>query len=394
MRYAALFLLALISFNAVYAVSLRKSSDAMKTSFALERLRFIGKKSPIAKQIISAVELHLTTGGLVDDVIDLVKQAQEDVANRNVALQAEYTAKRGALEDQINTTTQQLNEENDRLAVVNDAIDALNGQIDSLNTQIANLVQQLQNLQAREDAINQAREVDVKTYEVRKQRDENSLAVLEQIIQRLLALQQRGNAFLQVSKKEIERILKRIPKSNPIQALVQLSTKFDEQRLAEVISKLQTIQAAIQASYIEDANGEVADKQRYDALIQEIATIRAQTQQQLADAQQALSDAEASLAQFVQEQGNLQQQIAVNEGILADAQAALAHTIATYEARIQEGQEALAAINLALDVLQQNQSDLQGVEDFSNAYNAYQAGNSTDAGDDAGDDSGVEGEAF
>lgn len=93
---------------------------------------------------------------------------------------------------------------------------------------------------------------------------------MEQIIQRLLALQQRGNAFLQVSKKEIERILKRIPKSNPIQALVQLSTKFDPDRLQAVIEKLQQIQAAIQASSIEDSNGEQDDKTRYDALIAEI----------------------------------------------------------------------------------------------------------------------------
>lgn len=96
---------------------------------------------------------------------------------------------------------------------------------------ISNLVQELANLDAREENVNRARDLDVKTYEVWKQRDQNSLNVLEQIIQRLLALQQRGNAFLQVSKKEIERILKRIPKSNPIQALVQLSTKFDPERL-------------------------------------------------------------------------------------------------------------------------------------------------------------------
>lgn len=104
MRYTALFLLALVSLNAVFAVSLRKNSETMKTSFALERLRFIGKKSGIAKQIISAVELHLTTGGKVGEVIALVEQARDDVANRNVALQSEYHDRRQALEDQINST--------------------------------------------------------------------------------------------------------------------------------------------------------------------------------------------------------------------------------------------------------------------------------------------------
>lgn len=175
---------------------------------------------------------------------------------------------------------------------------------------------------------------------------------MEQIIQRLNALQQRGNAFLQVSEKEISRILKRIPKSNPIQALVQLSTKFDPERLQEVIDKLSTIQAAIQASYIEDANGEEADKQRYDALIAEIASIRAQKQTDLSNAQSELDDANASLRQFTLEQSTLEASIAVNEGILAAAQAALQQVITSYTQRIQDGQEALAAINLALEVLQ------------------------------------------
>lgn len=100
-----------------------------------------------------------------------------------------------------------------------------------MEIQIENLVQELANLDAHEANVNNARNIDIQTYETRKQRDSNSLNVLEQIIQKLLALQTRGNAFLQVSKKEIERILARIPKSNPIQALVQLSTKFDPKKL-------------------------------------------------------------------------------------------------------------------------------------------------------------------
>lgn len=146
--------------------------------------------------------------------------------------------------------------------------------------------------------------------------------------------------------------MKRIPKSNPIQALVQLSTKFDPERLQEVIDKLSAIEAAIQASYVEDSNGEAADKQRYTALIAEIASIRAQKQQDLSDAQSQLDDANASLRQFTNEQGTLEASISVNEGILADAQAALQQVITSYTQRIQDGQEALAAINLALDVIQ------------------------------------------
>ena len=41
MRTTAIFLLALVCLNAVSAVSLRKSSESVKTSFAIERLRFV-----------------------------------------------------------------------------------------------------------------------------------------------------------------------------------------------------------------------------------------------------------------------------------------------------------------------------------------------------------------
>jgi hypothetical protein len=79
MRTVAVLLLALVCLNAVTAVSLRKSAEASKSSFALERLRFIGKKNKIAHNIIAAIELHLTTGGKVDEVVQLVEAALEDV---------------------------------------------------------------------------------------------------------------------------------------------------------------------------------------------------------------------------------------------------------------------------------------------------------------------------
>jgi len=41
MRTSAIFLLALVCLSAVSAVSLRKSVESVKTSFAIERLRFV-----------------------------------------------------------------------------------------------------------------------------------------------------------------------------------------------------------------------------------------------------------------------------------------------------------------------------------------------------------------
>jgi len=104
MRYTAIFLLALVCCHSVSAVSLRKSAETSKTSIAIERLRFVGKKSPLASQIVAAVELHLSSGGKVDDVIALVEEAAEDVRTRRAALNTEFLTKKSDLEKIISDT--------------------------------------------------------------------------------------------------------------------------------------------------------------------------------------------------------------------------------------------------------------------------------------------------
>lgn len=236
----------------------------------------------MAKQIVSAVELHLTSGGRVDEVIQIVQDALDDVESKRADLADDYLTKKTNLENIIDQLNTQLANDRADLAASNAEIDRLNGVLDSLAAQIANLVTELQDLDTREEYVNQARENDVNTYAARKVRDENSLEALAAIIAKLQALQSRGNSFLQVSKKEIERALSRIPKSNPIQALVQLSSKFDEERLATVISKLEQIQGAIQESYADDRKGEERSADHYAALIAEINSLRTQKQADLA----------------------------------------------------------------------------------------------------------------
>jgi len=139
MRYTAIFLLALICCQAVSAVSLRKSAETTKNSIAIERLRFIAKKSTIASQIVSAVELHLTSGGRVDEVIQIVQDALDDVSNKRASLSDDYLTKKTNLENLIEQLNGDLANERADLEVANSEIDRLNGVLDTLAAQIANL---------------------------------------------------------------------------------------------------------------------------------------------------------------------------------------------------------------------------------------------------------------
>lgn len=124
-------------------------------------------------------------------------------------------------------------------------IKRLEGEISALDAKISGLNDELLSLEQREALINKARDSDVKTYGTRKLRDENSISAIQTIIEKLKNLEQRGGSFLEVSSREITHALNRIPKSNPIQALVQLSTQFNAEKLATIIGKLETILKAI-----------------------------------------------------------------------------------------------------------------------------------------------------
>ena len=108
----------------------------------------------MAHEIVSAVELHLSSGGKVDDVITLVEAALDDVQNRRSALNTEYIALKNNLNAIIAKAEEDLSNENARLVVVNTEINRLEVELDQLAIQIANLEQELADLDSREALIN------------------------------------------------------------------------------------------------------------------------------------------------------------------------------------------------------------------------------------------------
>lgn len=99
--------------------------------------------------------------------------------------------------------------------------------------------------------------------------------------------------------------MKRIPSNNPIKALVQLSTKFDEDKLRVVIQKLRQIEQAVRSGNDEDHDREKQSKEHFDLLMLEIDTIRGEKVRQLSDAQRDLRDRKDRLAVKETERDNL-----------------------------------------------------------------------------------------
>ena len=101
MKYLSLCLLFLITLNQINCVALRRNVDKSalenlhkvkkkkptKQKQKLKKKKKLAKKSSYTAKIVTAIEMHLTSGGKVDEVLNLVRAALEDVQGRRNALQ-------------------------------------------------------------------------------------------------------------------------------------------------------------------------------------------------------------------------------------------------------------------------------------------------------------------
>lgn len=88
--------------------------------------------------------------------------------------------------------------------------------------------------------IEETRVRDLEHFHKRQERDTKAIESLEIIIPLLEEMLNEGS-FLQKSQSQIDQALKKIPKNHPIEILVQMSSKFNEAKLTNVLGKLEDI---------------------------------------------------------------------------------------------------------------------------------------------------------
>ncbi|EGR30019.1 hypothetical protein IMG5_144220 [Ichthyophthirius multifiliis] len=376
MRYTALLLLTIICINQVASVSLRKNinnqaidnlhqSKKKKKKPKKQQQKKLGKKNAFASRIAAAVELHLTSGGAVDQAVDLVQQALNDVQSKRKDLQTEFDNFVSQTKEKIGQDLLQLNELDAQLSVVKGEIQQLESEIKSLESQIERLTKEINELNEREKLIEQARANDINTWNKRNVRDQNALEALGLIIDDLNRLLERGNVFLQQNSDQVNRAMKRIPLNNPIKALVTLSTKFDEAKLRVVIDKLTQIQDAVRNGNNEDSLREKQSKEHYELLIQELISVRNAKLEEKAVAQSSLKDKQSRLGLKQTEAENLTNLIKQVQAHKQGLEDALARETPIYQMRLDEADQAIQGIREALRILEDHRASLHRAESIS-----------------------------
>jgi outer membrane murein-binding lipoprotein Lpp len=327
----------------------------------IEKLKKLAETNDYAGRIISSLELHLRTGGKVGEVVELVNQALVKTGQDRQNLATEHVSEVTRLENLIQTYDSELEQMSNELTSTITQIAQLGSDINDLTALVAKLQNDIEGLNEREEIIKEARRADDEAFQVRQARDGQSLQALNEIIPALELLYAKGGdteAFAQVEKTQ-----KLLAKGSPLEALVEVSKKFDPPRLLAAVNKLKTVYESVQEASINDQQREQESVSKYTALIGQISAVRNQKMDELGTARSTLANRNVELTNATNHRdvllANIQTTTAVRDATLN----LLETTDATYKKRIADADSAIKALETCLDILTQNQSRLGNQED-------------------------------
>lgn len=338
----------------VFTVNLRKADNLM----FIEKLKKLAETNDYAGRIISSLELHLRTGGKVGEVIELVNQALVKTGQDRQHLATEHISEVTRLEGLISSYDSDLESMNNELANTINQISQLGTDIRDLNELIAKLQNDIEGLNEREEIIKEARRNDDEAFQVRQARDAQSLRALSEIIPALELLYAKGGdteAFAQVEKSQ-----KMLERGSPLEALVEVSKKFDPPRLLAAVNKLKTVYEAVQEASINDQEREQESVAKFTALIGQISAVRNQKLDELGSARSTLANRNVELTNATNHRDVLLANIQTTTAVRDSTVNLLETTDATYKKRIADADSAIKALETCLDILNQNQDRLAG----------------------------------
>jgi chromosome segregation ATPase len=346
-------------------VNLRKADNLM----FIEKLKKLAETNDYAGRIINSMELHLRTGGQVAEVIELVNQALVKTSQDRQHLSTEHMSETTRLDGLIHTYDSELESMSNELTSTINQITQLNSDIRDLTELVAKLQNDIEGLNEREEIITEARRADDEAFQVRQARDVQSLKALNEIIPALELLYAKGGdteAFAQVEKSQ-----KLLERGSPLEALVEVSKKFDPPRLLAAVNKLKTVYEAVQEASLNDQQREAESVSKFTALIGQISAVRNQKLDELNTARSTLANKNVELTNATNHRDVLLANIQTTTGVRDATVNLLETTDATYKKRIADADSAIKALETCLDILSQNQDGLSSREAHADNTLAY-----------------------
>jgi hypothetical protein len=301
----------------------------------------------------------------VSEVIDLVNQALVKTGQDRQNLATEHISEVTRLDGLIHTYDSELESMSNELTNTINQISQLGLDINDLTALVAKLQNDIEGLNEREEIIKEARRNDDEAFQVRQARDQQSLRALNEIIPALELLYAKGGdteAFAQIAQAQ-----KLLQKGSPLEALVEVSKKFNPDQLLGAVNKLKQVYEAVQEASLNDQQREQESIGKYTALIGQIDAVRNQKMDELGTARSTLANRNVELTNASNHRDVLLSNIQTTTAVRDSTVNLLETTDATYKKRIADADSAIKALETCLDILTQNTDRLSNTESHADS---------------------------
>jgi chromosome segregation ATPase len=355
--YVALALVALLSCAHAVEVENTRKNVITKVTETLKNL----KSTQFGEHILKTVELQLQAGGNTDNVLNLLAGIRADLESQAELETNDYNRDSTALENQINDLIAEAQSALNEVAEATTRVGELWSQISDLNDEVPRLETEVVRIRGQKQKLERLRQEDIEDYVRRVAEQRQVVEVLSQIISSLSQIALNGGASL-IEKKEIMQKLTSTKYTEPLLALVDLSSTFDPAFLRNVIVRLEHIRDAITESIEQDQEDEEEAKLNYDNIHGQLEDIQSTFVNDWAAAKRELQRLNNELTVEENRRDTNQEVHDAAEAAQANAEQELQSLTDEHNARQSHFEQELDLIAQALNIVTANAASLRNYD--------------------------------
>lgn len=251
--------------------------------------------------LMATIQLKLKSKGSLDEVISLITQLENDLTTQQDSADEDYQDKNVIWTNLLDEVNQMITQYEDSIDEYTQKIITLKAELNDLNSQLTEFQNQQETFTTKRERLVEARENDLSAYNKRNSDQTAMLNALEKIVE-LLESKSTTTNLAEIQEKYGSNLKKFKEIAGPYAALVGLTLSFDPTVIQDIISRLNSLAAAIRASIAEDSDIEEKAKVDYqgfldsiDEALQSIAENIATTQRKITDDTFELNSSETEL---------------------------------------------------------------------------------------------------
>lgn len=246
--------------------------------------------SDFGRKILDTIALQVKNKSPISDIARMLAEIRQDLILQEEEADNLHAAQEVECEEEITEFARRIDEAQVARDDAQVEIALLQGEIAVLEQDIASKAEQLAILDARDLALREEREQDAFNYAARQAQLAEVLEAIDLIIEKLGGITPNSNADAVLAQ------LNKIGKSNPILALAQVASSFNEESLRRVNEKLETLRESLEATVAENEAEEDKAIADFEATIGELAVTRKNVASAKSESEGALAQNQGALA--------------------------------------------------------------------------------------------------